>query len=86
MANSELNALSKTRLFHAADPTDAMRAVSELAAEPFVAGSLENCHIVEHTAGHLTLKRLILNDAQRIENGESGVCVCVYVCVCVLKI
>jgi len=49
-----------------------MRAVSELAAEPFVAGSLDNYHIVEHTAGHLTLKKLILNDAQRIKNGESG--------------
>jgi hypothetical protein len=49
-----------------------MRAVSELAAEPFVAGSLESCHIVEHTAGHLTLKKLILNDTKRIQNGESG--------------
>ena len=57
-----------------ADPTAAMRAVAQLAAEPFVAGSLENHHIVEHTAGHFTLKKLIHNDATRISNGESGRC------------
>lgn len=61
-----------TIITHAkSDPTEAMRAVAELAAEPFVAGSLDNQHLVEHAAGHLTLKRLILNDTQRIKNGET---------------
>ncbi len=57
---------------YTADPTEAMRAVAELASEPFVAGSLENFHIVEHTAGHMTLKKLISNDIQRMKNGETG--------------
>ena len=54
------------------DPTEAMKAVCEIAAEPFVAGSLENFHIVEHPAGHITLKKFILNDKERMKNGETG--------------
>jgi len=54
------------------DPTEAMRAVSEIAAKPFTP---EDTHLVEHPAGHLTLKRLILNDAGRIKQGELGTCV-----------
>ncbi|KAK3091659.1 hypothetical protein FSP39_021613 [Pinctada imbricata] len=53
------------------DPTAAMEAVARIAAEPFVAGSLENQHIVEHSAGHMTLKRLIQNDRDRIQQGYS---------------
>ncbi|XP_062611509.1 pumilio homolog 3-like [Saccostrea cucullata] len=53
------------------DPSDAMRAVAEIAAEPFVAGSLENQHIVEHPAGHMTLKHLIQRDRDRIHAGQS---------------
>jgi len=49
------------------DPTEAIRAVAQLAARPFEPGA---DHLVEHPAGHLTLKRLVLNDAQRMRNGE----------------
>lgn len=49
-----------------------MKAVAEIAAEPFVAGSLENQHIVEHPAGHMTLKHLIQRDRERIQAGQPG--------------
>ena len=49
-----------------------MEAVAKIAAEPFVAGSAENVHIVENPAGHMTLKRLIQNDQDRIKNGKKG--------------
>lgn len=49
-----------------------MEAVAKIAAEPFTAGSLDNFHIVEHPAGHLTLKRLILNDKDRLQQGNTG--------------
>ncbi|ELU16136.1 hypothetical protein CAPTEDRAFT_163846 [Capitella teleta] len=60
-----------------ADPTTAMQAISKIASEPFTAGSLENMHIVEHTAGHLTLKKLILNDAERMKAGEKVIFSCI---------
>lgn len=50
------------------DPTEAMRAVALLATEPFTSGKE---HIIEHTAGHLTLKRLIKNDAERMKQGQA---------------
>ncbi|XP_048763203.2 pumilio homolog 3-like isoform X2 [Ostrea edulis] len=53
------------------DPSDAMKAVAEIAAEPFLVGSLENQHIVEHPAGHLTLKHLIQKDRDRIQARQS---------------
>jgi len=49
------------------DPTLAMSAVAKLAAKPFIP---DHSHIVDHPAGHLTMKHLILNDAQRIQHGE----------------
>ncbi len=49
-----------------------MRAVCKIAAEPFVAGSLENFHIVEHPAGHITLKKLIATDQQKVKDGQPG--------------
>ena len=49
-----------------------MESVAKIAAEPFVAGSAENVHIVENPAGHMTLKRLIQNDQDRIKNGKKG--------------
>ncbi|KAI0231313.1 pumilio RNA binding family member 3 [Lamellibrachia satsuma] len=52
------------------DPTEAMRAVAQIAAEPFAAGNQQTCHIVEHSAGHLSLKKLIANDANRMKDGE----------------
>jgi len=51
------------------DPTEAMRAISQIAAQPFTGDTTEQ-HLVEHPGGHLTLKRLILNDVQRIQQGE----------------
>lgn len=54
------------------DPTDAMRAVAEIAEEPFSTGSPQSYHIVEHPAGHLTLKKLIHNDVVRMEAKEEG--------------
>ena len=59
-------------MFFLGDPTTAMEAVAKIAAEPFVAGSAENVHIVENPAGHMTLKRLIQNDQDRIKNGKKG--------------
>ncbi|XP_033737990.1 pumilio homolog 3-like [Pecten maximus] len=53
------------------DPSAAMKAMAKIAAEPFVAGSLDNMHIVEHSAGHMTLKRLIQNDRDRIQAGHT---------------
>ncbi|XP_052255942.1 pumilio homolog 3-like [Dreissena polymorpha] len=53
------------------DPTHAMEAVAHIAAEPFVAGNTEGgLHIIENPAGHMTLKRLIQNDKQRMNAGQ----------------
>ena len=49
-----------------------MLAIAKIAAEPFVAGKCENFHIVEHPAGHLALKRLILNDKERMAANQEG--------------
>lgn len=49
-----------------------MRAVAEIAAEPMVAGNPGGEHIVENLAGHLTLKRLVLNDGERVKQNETG--------------
>ena len=55
------------------DPSAAMEAVAGIAAQPFVAGNTsEALHIIENPAGHMTLKRLIQNDKQRIADGQSG--------------
>lgn len=57
-----------------------MEAIAKIAAEPFVSGSLENFHIIEHPAGHLTLKRLVKNDVERMKTenqGEFKLCTCV---------
>ena len=56
----------------AGDPTEAMRAVAQIAAEPFAAGNQQTCHIVEHPAGHLSVKKLIANDANRMKDGEKS--------------
>ena len=52
------------------DPTAAMEAVAKIAAEPFVAGSGDSTHIVESPAGHMTLKRLIQNDQDRMKSNK----------------
>lgn len=50
-----------------------MEAVANIAAEPFFVGNTEGgLHIVENPAGHMTLKRLIQNDKQRLSAGHSG--------------
>lgn len=46
-----------------------MVAIAKLAAVPYTPNS---DHLVEHTAGHLTLKHLIQNDSKRIKAGEQG--------------
>ncbi|KAL3869283.1 hypothetical protein ACJMK2_041986 [Sinanodonta woodiana] len=51
------------------DPTAAMEAIAKIAGEPFVAGDTESPHIVENPAGHMTLKRLIQNDKDRMKAG-----------------
>ena len=53
----------------AGDPTEAMRSVAEIAAKPY---SPLDSHLIEHPAGHLTLKRLILSDQQRIKDEQQG--------------
>jgi pumilio family protein 6 len=50
------------------DPTLAMTAIVKLVAKPFIP---DHSHIIDHPAGHLSMKRLILNDAQRVKQGES---------------
>ena len=52
------------------DVSLAVTEVAKIAAEPFVAGGLENFHIVEHPAGHVVLKKLIANDKQRMSEGK----------------
>lgn len=54
-----------------------MNELCKIAAEPYVAGSLENFHIVEHSAGHMVLKKLIANDASRKAEDKD----CKYNCV-----
>lgn len=54
------------------DKTSCYKAVAKIASENFVAGSLENFHIVEHPVGHLALKRLIIHDKERLKDGQSG--------------
>ena len=50
-----------------------MRAIALLAAEPFSSSTKEeDQHIIERTPGHLTLKKLIQNDAERMKAGEEG--------------
>ena len=58
-------------MFIVGDPSDAMRAVANLAAQPYVPNETPN-HLVESAAGHLTLKHLIQNDSNRIKSGEQS--------------
>ena len=53
-----------------------MVAVSKIAAKPFVTSKeISESHIIEHPAGHMTMKRLILNDTERIKTGNKGILV-----------
>jgi len=57
------------------DVSDAMRAVAELAAEPFTPSSAdkddEGCQqVIDHFSGHRLLKRLIHNDVDRMKHSE----------------
>jgi len=58
------------------DPTAAMKALALVAAEPFSVASVETentfHHIVDHQNGHYLLKRLIMNDAERIKLDKKG--------------
>ncbi len=49
-----------------------MEAIAKMAAKPFSASKGDNQHMVEHPAGHITLKRLILNDKERSKGDESS--------------
>jgi len=55
----------------AADPTAAMKAIAEIAAEPMTLSQNE-WHLVSNTAGHLTLKHLIADDKERSASPETG--------------
>ncbi|XP_013407953.1 pumilio homolog 3 isoform X2 [Lingula anatina] len=70
MSNSRLLLILDILTHAEGDPTAAMEAICKIAAEPFVSGSLENFHIIEHPAGHMTLKKLIKNDAERMKQNE----------------
>ena len=54
------------------DVSDAMRAVAQLAAEPFTPDRHDEHgqHVIDHFNGHRILKRLIYNDTERIKNTE----------------
>ena len=61
------------------DATDAMRAVAQVAARPFTAGGGESVggetappHIIEDTAGHIAMKKLLTNDVTRLAAGQIG--------------
>ncbi|CAH1774282.1 unnamed protein product [Owenia fusiformis] len=70
--NSTLVILSAILTHAKGDHSSALEAVAKIAAEPFKAGNLdENFHIIEHPAGHLTMKRLILNDKERIKEDNN---------------
>ncbi|XP_052095978.1 pumilio homolog 3-like [Mytilus californianus] len=71
MDNTSLLFLSAIITHSLGDPTEAMTAIAKIASEPFVAGSLQNMHIVEHSAGHMALKKLIQSDKERIQDGKS---------------
>lgn len=53
------------------DPTKALEAVAEICAERMGSSSLGDLHIVEHPAGHITLKKLIALDKEKMKNKES---------------
>lgn len=61
-----------TILSHAkGDTTKALEAVAEICAEKMNNSSLGDLHIVEHPAGHITLKKLIAMDKEKMKNKES---------------
>ncbi|ESN93032.1 hypothetical protein HELRODRAFT_108234 [Helobdella robusta] len=55
----------------ATDPTKVMKAVCELVAEPFTMTSFnKGFHFIDDSSGHVTLKKLIQNDRERMKRGE----------------
>jgi CPL (NUC119) domain len=65
------------------NPTAAMKALAQVAAEPFSVASDASegtfHHIVDHQNGHYVLKRLIINDAERMKANQTGLyCFIVY--------
>ena len=58
------------------DPTAAMVSMALVAAEPFSTAPADSGnsfhHIVDHYSGHYVLKRLIINDTERIKAGQTG--------------
>lgn len=58
--------------FFLGDTTKALEAVAEICAERMDSSSLGDLHIVEHPAGHITLKKLIALDKEKMKNKESG--------------
>ncbi|XP_052775179.1 pumilio homolog 3-like [Mya arenaria] len=73
VVNNNMLLLVLAILTHAqGDPTVAMEAVANIAAQPFVVGNTNGkLHIIENPAGHMTLKRLIQNDKQRVTSGQT---------------
>lgn len=53
-----------------------MEALAKVAAEPFSVASTDSDgtfhHIVDHQNGHYLLKRLIVNDSERLKTGQTG--------------
>ncbi|KAL4236270.1 hypothetical protein ACF0H5_004657 [Mactra antiquata] len=72
VVNNNMLVLIVAIITHAqGDPTAAMQAVADIAAEPFSVGNAQGAfHIVENPAGHMTLKWLIQNDKQRLKAGQ----------------
>jgi hypothetical protein len=62
--------------FCADDSTAAMEALAKVAAEPFSVASADSDgtfhHIVDHQNGHYLLKRLIINDSERLKSGQTS--------------
>lgn len=68
--NSLLLLLSAIIKHALTDPTAAMKAIAEIAAEPMTLSQNE-WHLVSNTAGHLTLKHLIADDKERSASPET---------------
>ncbi|XP_074640966.1 pumilio homolog 3-like [Tubulanus polymorphus] len=67
MNNSSILLLMSILTHATGDMTETMKALVQCVAEPFETKGTESHHIIEHPAGHITLKRIIAHDKSRKE-------------------
>jgi len=69
--NASNSVVARTILLNCkGDPTAAYSSISELVAEPFIAGNVERYHVIEDAASHMLLKKIIKADAEKYKDGE----------------